>query len=194
VSTRARRGSRGGRRPATAAGGHPFLWGILAGVVLVVTAGYFLLPPPPPPGITPAAPSRPSAPAVPAASGRAQPASAPAPEFDFYTILRDMEVKVPDWQIEAEKTLEQQPEAAIPAGVYVLQVGAFRRSEDAERARADLALKGIRAAIQEVTINGTERWFRVRVGPFAEIEALRQARATLIEQGVGFIVVKDRKG
>lgn len=194
MSTRHRRGSRGARPPATRGGGHPFLWGLLAGVALILTAGYFLLPPPPPPGITPVT----HAPALPAAGDATAPAANPggtvAPHYDFYTILRDMEVKVPDWQLEAERSVAEKPADIIEPGDYVLQVGAFRRAEDAQRAKADLALKGIRAAIQEVTINGNERWFRVRVGPFAEVESLRQARTTLIEQGVGFIVVKERRG
>lgn len=196
---RPERGGRGQRRVAARGGTHPFLWGLLAGVALIVTAGYFLLPPPPPPGITPSdssagsAPSpTPALPGQPEAGGATQNAS--VPQYDFYTILRDMEVKVPDWQLEAERRVVEKPGDLIEPGEYVLQVGAFRRAEDAQRAKADLALRGIRAAIQEVTINGNERWFRVRIGPFAQVESLREARAQLIEQGVGFIVVRDRRG
>jgi cell division protein FtsN len=176
------------RRPSSSprGGGHPFLWGLAAGVLLVVTAGYFLLPPPPPPGISAV---RAEAPVQ--ESGQ-KPAGENAPRYDFYTILHDMEVKVPDWQLDTEQHVEQKPDAITEPEVYVLQVGAFRSDHDAQRAKADLALKGIRAAVQEVTINGSERWFRVRVGPFGKVEELQAARAALIEQGVGFIVVKDR--
>ncbi len=189
MRARSRRGTRGSRRDGSG-GSHPFLWGLLAGVVLVVTAGYFLLPPPPPPGLN----TSESVPAPDAPVAAPTQGTAPVAQYDFYTILRDMEVKVPDWQLEPERTVDQKPEVVTEPGEYALQVGAFRRSADAERARADLALKGIRAAIQEVTINDNEKWFRVRVGPFADVETLRQARASLIEQGVAFIVIRDRKG
>ena len=53
-----------------------------------------------------------------------------------------------------------------PAVRYYLQAGSFRRFEDADRVKAQLALLGVVAGVQRVTINGGETWHRVRVGSY----------------------------
>ncbi len=104
-------------------------------------------------------------------------ALAEAPDYRFYKILPEMEVTVPDWE------LEPGPSRAAPApkqGNYVLQVGSFRRLEVAEAAKAKLALEGgIAARIQQVVINGQEVWFRVHVGPFSNTDDVAAMRARL---------------
>lgn len=137
--------------------------------------------------------------------------SGPKPKFEFYTILPELEVPVPD-QPTAEprqasippalqtppaaaagtpapgaagapaQTLpppQPLPPAAPPAaggGRYILQAGSSRNGADAERLRANLALQGMVAQVQPVTING-ETWHRIRVGPFgsrAEADAAQR--------------------
>jgi cell division protein FtsN len=203
----ARRRTATAREARESGGLGPFVWGLIVGTAMVITGGYFLLPPPAPPGLaTETAPPGPAtaagsstatgtppiaSPGAPSGeAGAAQPATE---RYDFYTILQDMEVKVPDWQMEEERSVEAQPATAADTGGYVLQVGSFKEFGDADRVKADLALKGVTAGIQTVTINGNERWYRVRVGPFDSVGALKEARAGLIAQGIGFIVVKDRK-
>lgn len=85
-------------------------------------------------------------------------------------------------------------EAAKPAAeeakwTYYLQAGAFREQTDAENTKAKLALLGIETRISERTgDNGT--LYRVRVGPFAQVDAMNKVRSKLSENGVDVAVVR----
>ena len=111
----------------------------------------------------------------------------PTPKFDFYNILPEVEVKVPDWQLEensTDKAGELQP------GNYVLQVGSFKELKDADRAKAELALNGMQAKIHRVVINGQDVWYRVHLGPFQDGEKIQRTRRKLIESDKDFIVIR----
>lgn len=126
----------------------------------------------------------PAAPATPAKDTTAQP-----PKFDFYTILPEQEVIIPDQESKAskskadkaksknEKAATTPPTTGAKTGTYMLQVGSFRRFEDADRRKAQLALIGIESSVQTVT----DSLFRVRVGPFDNIESANQMRARLAQ-------------
>lgn len=111
----------------------------------------------------------------------------PKREFNFYKILPEVEVKVPDWEI-ANSTKEDQQD--FKQGTYVLQVGSFKSYEDADRAKANLALRGILAKIHRVVINGQDVWYRVHVGPFSDLTKIQSMRTKLIESGSDFILLK----
>ncbi len=111
----------------------------------------------------------------------------PKREFDFYKILPEMEIKVPDWEILSP---ERKENSEFDQGTYVLQVGSFKQHADADRAKAKLALRGIRAKIHRVVINGQDVWYRVHVGPYSDIASIRAMRAKLIESGNDFILLK----
>ncbi len=117
------------------------------------------------------------------------------PRFDFYTILPESEVKVPEWEPDSDGETPAQnsgtPEAAHPAS-YILQVGSFQKYEDADRVKARLALLGIQAEIQRVVINGQNVWFRVRVGPLKAGKALKQTQSLLSENGMDSLLLKIR--
>lgn len=121
---------------------------------------------------------------------------AAAPRFEFYTLLPEKEIAIPEAELDAPappvRTVA--PSAAAPSPAipdspasqprvdsdrYLLQVGSFRKLEDADRLKARLAFMGLESAIQTVSIDGAETWHRVRVGPFIGRDALDQARATL---------------
>ena len=139
----------------------------------------------------------------------------PKPRFDFYTLLPEMEVVVPDEEVAApppappvkqpaaaSKPAAQQPELttpaatatakATPAETYLLQVGSFRNGEQAERFRAELALLGLQTSIQKVTIDNKDTYHRVRVGPFRDTGSLNKARSRLSKQGIESSVIKIR--
>ncbi len=113
------------------------------------------------------------------------------PRFDFYTILPELEVAIPEEElIAASKTPATQ---TTPGKVdYMLQAGSFRNLEQADRLKAKLALEGIVASIQTVRIKDSETWHRVRVGPIKDINTLNQTRKRLSEIGVPSIVIKDK--
>jgi cell division protein FtsN len=76
--------------------------------------------------------------------------------------------------------------------VYYLQAGAFREAGDAENARAKLALLGFEARVAErPSENGT--LYRVRLGPFDQIETMNRVRAKLSESGVDVAIVRNSK-
>ncbi|MEQ8662419.1 MAG: SPOR domain-containing protein [Gammaproteobacteria bacterium] len=137
---------------------------------------------------------------------RAPPAAAelPRPTFDFYKILPEMEVPIPNWeQAQTDQpgppgapsagddaTPAATPDATLDRGTYLLQVGSFQRFEDADRVKATLALRGITASIQRVVINGQDVWFRVHVGPLSSEEEIRAMRVKLIENDMDFILLR----
>ena len=74
---------------------------------------------------------------------------------------------------------------------YLLQAGAFRSSSDAEALKAKLALIGFEARILAADVNG-QAMYRVRIGPYAQLDAMNRARARLAENGVEASVVRQR--
>ena len=127
--------------------------------------------------------------------------AAPKVQFDFYEALPDMEEAVPEEQSRAQ--IKQAPSAAleapaslaseVPAEVFYLQVGSFRNREQADRLMARLTGLGFRCKIREATINDTDVFHRVRVGPFTDSEVLDKSRRKLGELGIESQVVKERE-
>jgi cell division protein FtsN len=115
----------------------------------------------------------------------------PKPRFDFYTILPEMEVKVPDWPAASPST-PQTPE--LQPGAYVLQVASFQRFEEADKVKARLALNGITADIQRVVINGKDTWYRVRVGPLRDLQTVEAMRGRLQQAGMDYMLLKLKDG
>lgn len=110
------------------------------------------------------------------------------PVFDFYRMLPNYELVIPEEDIAVAPLQVQAPVEA--AGVYVLQAGSFRNAEDADRLRARLALLGIESRVQTVTIDDAETWHRVRIGPLDDLDALNELRGTLAEHEVEALVIR----
>lgn len=64
---------------------------------------------------------------------------------------------------------------------YVVQVGSFRKFDDADQTKATLALSGLQAFIQKVTVEGRGEFYRVRIGPFDQYGAAEQATNRLTQ-------------
>lgn len=88
------------------------------------------------------------------------------------------------------------PAAPAAAGgdgyVYYLQAGAFRDMTDAENTRAKLALLGFEASISDRS-SDSGVLHRVRLGPYAQVEAANKARAKLLDSGVDVAIVRNQK-
>ncbi|MCU6434813.1 SPOR domain-containing protein [Undibacterium sp. Jales W-56] len=97
-----------------------------------------------------------------------------------------------------DKSAAQDKADAKPADVvddkyiYYLQAGAFRDQADAESARAKLALIGFEARISEKP-SDTGNLYRVRIGPFNQIETMNRMRAKLSENSVDVAVVRTAR-
>lgn len=137
-------------------------------------------------------------------------AAAPKPRFDFYNLLPEMEVVVTDEEVErrakpgapvvaATQPVTPQPAPVPPASppptvaadeTLLLQVGAFKKSADAEKLKAQLALLGIESQVQNVSIDNRDAFFRVRVGPYRGVTKLKEVRERLKQAGIDSVVVR----
>ena len=135
------------------------------------------------------------------------------PDYDFYTILPEIEQVLPGAAPEPEagaasgvpapatksaaassgQAATQAPAATAAASgkaSYVLQVGAYTRLQDADSVRARLALKGFESYTQKVSIEGRGTFYRVRLGPFGDRAASRAMQKRLGGEGVRSVSVK----
>ncbi len=113
----------------------------------------------------------------------------PKPRFDFYNLLPEMEVIVPEQQISGPATRQGVKQVEKP-GTYLLQAGSFRSDRQADQLRAKLALLGLETSIQTVSIDSRQAWHRVRVGPFDNLSDLNAARNLLKKNGVDAILIR----
>jgi len=117
-------------------------------------------------------------------------------EYGFYTVLPEFEEVLPKdgpppepanivvhKPTSANKKKAQDRNASagkatakVPAktkSAFMLQVASLGRKQDAETLKAQLVLKGLRASVQEVSIDG-KKYYRIRVGPYAEFKAMER--------------------
>jgi cell division protein FtsN len=76
--------------------------------------------------------------------------------------------------------------------IYYLQAGAFRDQVDADSTKARLALVGFEAAISERS-SESGMLYRVRIGPFNQVETMNRARTKLSDNGMDVAVIKIAK-
>jgi cell division protein FtsN len=178
-----------------------FAVGVIVGAAL--TSGGFMLhrararhaamPPPSPARSALGTPARPAAPPGAAAAARA-PAGDPSTtagaatpahqQYDFYSMLPRFTVRVPQAPAKAPRTPAAEPGGAAHAASgsaqasYVLQVGSYRRSTEAQAVRARLARAGIDARVERVLAGGGV-WYRVRIGPISDPTELERVRTQL---------------
>lgn len=148
-------------------------------------------------------------PARDAPTAQTAPARPTKPRFDFHQILPEMEVVVSDEELSVPPPPEpvpppkppRQQEAAKPkppepqekpaadGASYLVQIASFRQTADAERLKAKLALLGVQARIQQVTVNG-KAYHRVRAGPYRGKQEVNKTRAMLSGNGLESIAIK----
>lgn len=75
---------------------------------------------------------------------------------------------------------------------YYLQAGAFREQADAENTRAKLALQGLEASISEKP-SDIGPLYRVRLGPYNQLEAMNRVRSKLSDAGMDVAVIRVAK-
>jgi cell division protein FtsN len=112
----------------------------------------------------------------------------PKPRFDFYQLLKESEVVVQQTPNTEPKTQPDQQQQE-----YILQVGSFKRSKDADRLRAELILMNLQARVETVTVRNGETWHRVLVGPFQSQSRLAKARSTLVSNDINPLLQKRKK-
>jgi cell division protein FtsN len=93
---------------------------------------------------------------------------------------------------EAAKDAADKKDATDDKWTYYLQTSAFRASTDADSARAKLALSGFEARVSETSAQGSPL-YRVRLGPFNNIDSMNRVRSRLSDSGVDAAVVRIPK-
>jgi cell division protein FtsN len=119
---------------------------------------------------------------------RAEPAPEAKPKYDFYTVLAEREVQIPDSELAAQAQREANAAAAAAAAPsatdrYLLQAGAFADARDAEAVKARLALLGLVARVETGAVDG-KPVHRVRLGPYASARELEGAKRQLADNGI----------
>jgi cell division protein FtsN len=104
-------------------------------------------------------------------------------DFDFYNILPELEVVISNIELDKEETEK---------ATYYLQVGSFKNQEEADSRKAELTLLNFTPSIQTVTVDNSQTWHRVRLGPFTDRRTVDKARRRLQDNGIDFIMLKDK--
>ncbi len=128
-----------------------------------------------------------------------------APQFEFYTMLPEKEVLVPEHEIitrvreeriatpvPAETTADATPPVETPIksnATYMMQAGSFKNSVDAEKMRANLEAMGIEARVEKGKV-GENIYHRIKMGPYAQMSSVSTIRARLKQNGIEVIVTE----
>ncbi len=137
-----------------------------------------------------------------------EPVEKPKPKYDFYTLLPEKEVLIPDAELKAQAEAEAKKDAApkplanapelvtatpeTPASTdarFLIQAGAFKNPDEAENLKATIALTGEVARIETADINGTTV-YRVRLGPYSTASSLSAAKQALSSHGIEAQAIK----
>jgi cell division protein FtsN len=117
---------------------------------------------------------------------------AQAPQYDFYRMLPRLNVPIP--HDDSHSSRPPPAAASLPARAasggpsYLLQVGSYRSSAEADQVRARLARAGITAEVQRVA-EGSRTWNRVRIGPLNDAE-LAKVREQLRTANIHALVIR----
>lgn len=122
------------------------------------------------------------------------------PRYDFYTVLPEMEVLIPDSELQervraekpAQNTTGQTAATTPPATAvrYRLQAASYRDPRQAEETKARLALLGVSATVQSVNVNGST-FHRVYVGPYSSAAEVERVKQQLASNGMQAIAVRE---
>lgn len=138
----------------------------------------------------PAAPDK-TVPGLPA------PAAPVANRYEFYELLKEGEVIIPEpdkgkapLAPAAPAPVLGTPPADAPSGRFILQVGSYRRFEDADRVKASLALLGMDAGIEKAQLKNGETWYRVRVGPLTDARQIASLKTQMKANGINPLLIR----
>ena len=110
--------------------------------------------------------------------------------FLFYELLPGYEVPIPKDVLRSKPT--PAPDANAPAvspGRYLIQVGSFKERTEADQQKANLALLGIESRSEKVTIDNSQTWYRVRIGPEKDQRRVENILARLEENDIKALVM-----
>ena len=106
-------------------------------------------------------------------------------KFDFYTLLKDNEILIPDDQEAQSNSINPDKNTQ-----YLLQAGSFKNVQDAENFKVQLLLLNLPAESERVTRKNGDIWHRVLVGPFVNTSKIASARAKLAQNEIDSLLLK----
>lgn len=122
----------------------------------------------------------------------------PVPEkrFQFYDILQgkteavpgkeapqNADAKAADSKDPAKDAKKEEAKEKAATKPHYLQAGSFSKAQDADNLKANLAMMGLEANVQQVMVQD-KTFFRLRLGPYPKIEDANKVRAELSKAGV----------
>lgn len=111
------------------------------------------------------------------------------PKYDFYRILPGGEEPVSDRDLK-DKLRAPRTEPEASRDVYYVQAGSFQNPADADNQKAKLAILGLESSVEPTSLPDKGTWYRVRLGPFTQLEELNKVRQTLAASGIDASLVK----
>jgi cell division protein FtsN len=113
------------------------------------------------------------------------------PEFEFYTLLKEAEVIVPE---SSNSKLDiGKKNSKAPTNIFMLQTGSFKTSLDADTLRKKLEQLDLNTSVEIVTTKKHEVWNRVMVGPFYNLVEIAEAQKVLNTNKVDSLLLKREK-
>lgn len=115
--------------------------------------------------------------------------AAEKPKFDFYKILPGQEEPVTDRELKSAAA-RQAEKSGAPRDLYFVQAGAFQNPADADNLKARLALMGLQASVEPANLPDKGTWYRVRLGPYTQLDEINRVRQTLAQNAIDASLVK----
>jgi cell division protein FtsN len=110
------------------------------------------------------------------------------PRFDFYRILPGQEEPVTERQL--RDAAKQAAKTGAAKDTYFLQAGSFQNPADADNLKARLAMMGVEASVEPANLAEKGVWYRVRLGPYTQVEEINRLRQQLAQNGVDASLVR----
>lgn len=90
----------------------------------------------------------------------------------------------------SDKSSEPPPRAPGSKERVWLQAGSFAGENDAEKLKAQMALTGIEAVVQVATLPDKSTRYRVRIGPYDNVDEVNRVKADLAKRGFDATVIR----
>ena len=111
------------------------------------------------------------------------------PRFSFYKVLPEKEVIVSEAEIKNLKRDEKLGKSG--SGAYLVQAGSFTSQQEAEKLKTRLGEINVKARLELIKLDNTA-WYRVKLGPYANLGDADKVRQHLRANRIDSVVQKAR--
>ena len=77
--------------------------------------------------------------------------------------------------------------------VFFIQTGSFQNQAEADNLKARIALLGLEASVLTRTLPEKGVWYRVRLGPYSNVDELNTIRSALTQNSIETVMVRVRE-